>query len=114
MTAPKTGRISRIDDNYYYTRTNEILSRKHDEMNLRKKLAEGGGPYGPSTETSRRSTTGEGDESTSYSFFVQLPSHLIMTLIVSASKLLLEITVKGCHCSLDMVGIFKNMVLVGV
>jgi len=56
----------------------------------------------------------EGVESNWYSFLVQGPSLLITTLSLSPSKLLLEVTVNGCHCSLDMLGTFMNITLVGL
>lgn len=71
------------------------------------------GPYGPSTDTLRWSM--EGDEASIWqNLLVQLPSRLIMTLKISGSKLLLEFIVKGCHCSLEMLGTLINMMLVGV
>lgn len=77
-----------------------------------KKFVEAG-PYGPSTETSRRSIE-EGEESIWCSFLVQLPPLLMRTLNFSGSRLLLEVMVKGCHCRPEMLGTLINKMLVGL
>lgn len=64
-------------------------------------------------ETSKCSG-GEGDESFRYNSEDQLPSLLMAMLNLSGFMLLLEVIVKGCHCSLEMLGTFTKRVLVGV
>lgn len=71
------------------------------------------GPYGPSTEIFWRSIRGD-DDNFWYKLCDQLPPLLMTTLSFSGSKLVLEVTVNGCHCSLEIAGTFKKTMLVGV
>lgn len=61
-----------------------------------------------------RCSISEGDDSLQYNVLDQLPSLLMTTLTFSGSVLLFEVIVKGCHCSLEMLGTFIKRVLVGV
>lgn len=72
------------------------------------KLVEAG-PYGPSTETS--SLSREEDESSLYNLVVQLPPVLKTILSLSGSMLSFELTVKGCHCNVEILGTLTNKLL---
>jgi hypothetical protein len=80
----------------------------------RKRVDAAAAQYGPSTETPRWPPDGGRAETVSYSFRVQAPLLVTTTLSVSGSRLLLDVTVNGCHWSRETLGTLTKSVLVGL